>query len=985
MTQPPGWRHPIDALRAAVGDLPLAPVLLLATLAGMDEFNRNGMTALLPSLRNHTGMSDAWILMQFALASALALLAVLPVATIADRSNRIPVAIGAVAGWLVLFFIVGGVGSAWFLSGLVQSVSGRGRAVVDPSHGAILADSYDVDHRPAVYSLHRSMTVAGMCLGPLVFGGLASAWGWRPTVFVMVAPTLVVVIAVAVKLKDPIRGAQERRAAGASAEVVATEEPVPTPAEAWRLVWKVEVLRRIWRAMPFFAVAFIGFATLSSFVYERLYHYSAVRRGVVLSIVAPFELVGLIIGAKACAQPMRRNRSAVFRYLRTTAAISAVAVGLFALAPNAPLTIVANIFVNMALAALIPGLLAVLSMAIPPRTRAMGFAVTGVCVIPGLVILPLIGWMADGVSIRWGLALLVPVLAIGAIVVAYGGEVVTADIEATWAGAVERSEALVGRAAGTVPLVSIRNLDVSYGPVQILFDVSLDVAEGEVVALLGTNGAGKSTLLRAISGVVEADAGVVLFDGRDITHAPPYEIAAHGLSQMPGGAATFPTLTVTENLRCASWLARRHKTETAAEIDRLLDVFPVLRERIDEPAANLSGGQQQMLGLAMSLLSRPRLLMIDELSLGLAPVVVEQLAEIVRDIAAQGTTVILVEQSVNVALTLAKTAHFMEKGQIRFSGQTAELLERPDILRSVFLGGLVPVADPSPVGESGGRTISVREPTPTPEQAAGVLPALHIDGVTCSFGGIRAVDEVTLSVAPGEIVGLIGPNGAGKTTLLDVISGFTHMDRGRIQLDGRDISTASPQRRAQAGLGRSFQDARLFSSLTVDECLAVAYDRWVTVKDPINPMLRLPAAIQSEDRVADRVDQLVERFGLGPHRNRFIAELSTGTRRMVDLAGVVAHSPTVLLLDEPSSGIAQRESEALGPLIKLLRDELGCTILVVEHDMPLLRGIADRLVALDMGAVVTDGTPDEVLTHPAVIESYLGTSAAVIARSGARS
>jgi branched-chain amino acid transport system ATP-binding protein len=603
--------------------------------------------------------------------------------------------------------------------------------------------------------------------------------------------------------------------------------------------------------------------------------------------------------------------------------------------------------------------------------------------------------MADSISIRWGMALLAPVLAIGAIVIAAGGETVTADIEASWAGAVERSAALLGRLAGEVPLVSVRNLDVSYGPVQILFDVSMDVAEGEVVALLGTNGAGKSTLLWAISGVVEADAGVVLFDGRDITHAPPYEIAAHGLSQMPGGQATFPTLTVNENLRCASWLARRHKTENAAEIDRLLDVFPVLRDRIDEPAANLSGGQQQMLGLAMSLLSRPRLLMIDELSLGLAPVVVEQLAGIVREIAADGTTVILVEQSVNVALTLAETAHFMEKGQIRFSGLTAELLDRPDILRSVFLGGLVDDAgstSPTPTPSVASSVVTVREPAPdeanletSPETKVETAPILQIDGATCSFGGIRAVDEVTLRVAPGEIVGLIGPNGAGKTTLLDVISGFTHMDRGRIRLDGHDISSASPQRRAQAGLGRSFQDARLFSSLTVDECLAVAYDRWVTVKDPINPMLRLPAAIQSEDRVADRVDQLVERFGLGPHRNRFIAELSTGTRRMVDLAGVVAHSPTVLLLDEPSSGIAQRETEALGPLIRRLRDELGCTILVVEHDMPLLKGIADRLVALDMGAVVVDGPPHDVLTHPAVIESYLGTSAAVIARSGTRS
>jgi branched-chain amino acid transport system ATP-binding protein len=247
-----------------------------------------------------------------------------------------------------------------------------------------------------------------------------------------------------------------------------------------------------------------------------------------------------------------------------------------------------------------------------------------------------------------------------------------------------------------------------------------------------------------------------------------------------------------------------------------------------------------------------------------------------------------------------------------------------------------------------------------------------------------ALRGVSFTVAPGEVVGLIGPNGAGKTTLLDVISGFAPLERGRVLLGGRDVGALSADGRARAGLGRSFQDARLFPSMTVTEALAVAMDRWVAVRDPINAVFRMPAAADSEDAVAMRVDELIELFGIGSFRDSFIGELSTGSRRVVDLAAVVAHSPSVLLLDEPSSGIAQREAEALGPLIVRLRDELGCSIVVVEHDMPLIRSISDRLVALESGAVLVDGPPDEVLSHPAVIESYLGNTAEVIARSGAR-
>src|SRR5699024_7529280 len=181
--------------------------------------------------------------------------------------------------------------------------------------------------------------------------------------------------------------------------------------------------------------------------------------------------------------------------------------------------------------------------------------------------------------------------------------------------------------------------------VRVLFGVDLDVDEGELIALLGTNGAGKSTLLKAISGVAIADRGAVVFDGVDITHAPPNEIAPRGVAMIPGGQGTFGSLTVEENLRAAGWMLRRDRAERRAAVEEVLDLFPVLRRRLGDPAADLSGGQQQMLGLAMAFLTRPRLLMIDELSLGLAPAVVEQLLDVVRDLRDRGTTIILVEQS----------------------------------------------------------------------------------------------------------------------------------------------------------------------------------------------------------------------------------------------------------------------------------------------------------------------------------------------------
>jgi branched-chain amino acid transport system ATP-binding protein len=195
----------------------------------------------------------------------------------------------------------------------------------------------------------------------------------------------------------------------------------------------------------------------------------------------------------------------------------------------------------------------------------------------------------------------------------------------------------------------------------------------------------------------------------------------------------------------------------------------------------------------------------------------------------------------------------------------------------------------------------------------------------------------------------------------------------------------SPEARARHGLGRSFQDARLFPALTVEEAIKVALERQIDVRDPVAAALNLPAVRDSESKVQTRADELIELMGLGAFRDKFVSELSTGSRRIVDLACVLAHDPKVLLFDEPSSGIAQRESEALGPLLLRIREATGASLLLIEHDMPLVTGVADEMLALDLGRVIVRGRPRDVVKHPAVVESYLGTSEAAIARSGKQS
>jgi ABC-type branched-subunit amino acid transport system ATPase component len=252
-----------------------------------------------------------------------------------------------------------------------------------------------------------------------------------------------------------------------------------------------------------------------------------------------------------------------------------------------------------------------------------------------------------------------------------------------------------------------------------------------------------------------------------------------------------------------------------------------------------------------------------------------------------------------------------------------------------------------------------------------------VQHVSLRFGGLQVLDDVSLDVHRGEIVGLIGPNGAGKTTLFDVISGFHRPERGRIYFEGVNLIPERPYRRAWMGLGRTFQTARLYQNVTVLDIVRTACHTRMhggSVRSLFAGSLNTMRSQRAEREVTDRAYGIIERLGLADYRHKLASELSYGTLRLTEIATVLAMEPDIVLLDEPSSGIAQRETEALGPLLLELRQELGATYLLIEHDMPLIMGISDRIYALAAGAVIAQGSPQEIQTDPLVIESYLGGS-----------
>src|SRR4051794_34510965 len=780
----------MNGLRKMTSGLPTFPILVMFGLFFFDEWDTAAFNVLAPNIQHAFHLSDRGFGFLVISNLSIVLLAAVPLGYYGDRLPRVRlVTIGAVIAG-VFSLLTGLAGTLLFLV-LIRLGNGMGRLVNDPIHSSLLSDYYLPQDRPGIFAFHRNAERLAQVVGPAVAGAVAAVWGWRAAFMVLLIPILAVAI-ISVRLREPLRGQTDD---AESAEAAVAEAPVPF-GEARRTLFAVPTLRRQFTAFFFIGAGLIPLAFYVPIYLERVFHVGPFGRGLAVSINGAAAFAGVLASGRWTRRWIQRDLGEPIKW----AGISLVGVGfgivVICALPNLYAVVAMSAVTSFVGGIFTPPSVTTQAFVSPARVRSLSFAWSALFLLAGVWVLFLIlpvSAVADHHGIRVGLAATAPYWVIGGIVMATAKRFVADDARAaldTLALVTRvRRERVHDEESGV--LLTCQGLSVAYDGVKVLFGVDLEVHKGEILALLGTNGAGKSTVLKAITGLVDPVGGVVLYDGRDITHADPQTTARLGIAQMPGGKGVFPTLTVDEHFAVAGWMIE-DKSEVAELVEEVLTKFPRLRERRSQLAGNLSGGEQQMLALGMAFITKPRLLLIDELSLGLAPTIVEQLLETVRELNMNGTTIVLVEQSVNVALTVADRAYFLEKGEVRFSGATAELMERDDLVRSVFLAGA------AAAGTARGRTRS-RSAKAVIDTAA--EPLLEARGVSVSFGGIRAIDYVDMHVQPGEILGLIGPNGAGKTTLFDVLSGFVAPSAGRGPFRGVGVTPPPPPRAGPDGTG----------------------------------------------------------------------------------------------------------------------------------------------------------------------------------------
>jgi branched-chain amino acid transport system ATP-binding protein len=897
-------------------------------------------------------------------------------ALVANQTSRTRVLAGAA------FFFAAAAAVLWLAgvfpneillyTGAIGVVLGGG--ALTSTQNALLCDYYPVSLRPRVILAQRAALVFGLSLCPLMVGTLAYGFGWQASFFVLAAAALVFVL-LAARLPDPVPAGGPPRS---EPDHPGPREEAPTVPEAARVIATTRSLRLIYSSLPFLLGTVLGLTFYATAYYENVFHQDAAQRTLLFGLAEPGAFIGLVIGSVVLPRRIAADPGKAVRTIAWLAVAAAVGAAALALAPDVAVAAAGQLLFATASAVVIAGVYAVLSVTLPTRMITLGFGLSTVWLGFGALLIgapsgvPTVNSLiTNAFGYRASFWIFVPLFVIGASLLRSASRFVVEDIAKR--KITEAADAIVRqqRADGTGSLLMVRSLDAGYDGVQVVFGVDLDVGDGEMVAVLGTNGAGKSTLMRAISGLVAPTAGEVMFDGRAITTFEAYRITEAGILQVPGGRGIFPGLTVAECLRVAGWLYQPDDQDLALATETVLEYFPVLSRRWHTPAGSLSGGEQQMLSLSMAFIAQPKLLIIDELSLGLAPTVIESLLGIVKGIHARGTAVILVEQSINLALRLCDRAIFMEKGQVVFSGSTADLLDRQDIVRAVLLGGAESSTATTPANTVNRGDVVARAATPLVSQQV----VLSARGLYQRFGGVVAVDDVDLDLYRGEVLGLLGPNGAGKTTIFELLSGERRATRGRITMGEDDITSWPAYRRAARGLGRSFQAARLWPGLTVHESVMVAIAHHTASPGAAAAMLCLPTVRSSERRLRQAADEVLEPLGLAQYSDQLTSDLSTGVRRLLELAVIFAMGPSIVLLDEPSAGLAQAETEAMAPVLLETKRRLDCSMILIEHDMGLLRRLADRAIALDIGAVVTTGRPEEVLSNPYVIESYLGVAA----------
>lgn len=665
---------------------------VLTLLNSLDELESAALGTLAPDIRDSLGVSNGTIVFIVTAASAFLVLGALPMGWLADRFRR-----GRIIGIASLVFSAMVAFSGLAVNALMLFVTRMGVGLAKSNtivvHGSLLADQYPIVTRGRVSAVTQTTGRIVGTLSPLIVGGVAvlagGSAGWR-WAFILLSLPVAVAAWFAFRLPEPPRGQFEKQSV--LGEVVDDARPAPASMEAaFARLLQIGTIRS-----AVFAFAALGFGlftvpVVGNIFLEEHYGLDSFGRGAVGTVSGVAVLVALPFVGRYYDASYRRDPTRALRMLAWLILPTALLTPLQFFMPNPVLYAIWAMIPAVLLGCAFTCVSPLLTTVVPYQLRGMGGALGSVYLffigaVGGALLSAL---LVDSFGPRLTVTLIaVPSSLVGGLLLLRGSTYIRGDL-AMIVNELREEKAEYERMQAdpeNIPALQVSHLDFAYGPVQILFDVGFEVRKGETLALLGTNGAGKSTILRAVAGLGTPSRGVVRHHGRSITYVSPEHRTRDGILLLPGGKSVFADMTIRENLEMATWNHRGDRRDLDRRISESLDLFPELAGREGQHASSLSGGEQQLLALAGVLACEPEILMIDELSLGLAPVVVQRLVEVIGQLQEREMTIIVVEQSFNVAAAVADRAVFLEKGHVRFEGPIAELVERDDLVRAVFLG-----------------------------------------------------------------------------------------------------------------------------------------------------------------------------------------------------------------------------------------------------------------------------------------------------------
>ena len=680
--------------------------IVLLVLNSLDELEQAAMAVLAPDIRDTFGVSDGTITFIASASAAFVVLGAFPMGWLADRIRRAPI-VGVASAVFSAMVLLSGFAVNAFMLFWTRFGAGIAKSNTIPVHSSLLADTYPIGVRGRIGGLTQSTGRAVAAISPIAVGTVA--WvaggdeGWRWAFFLLGLPVAVFAVA-AFRIPEPTRGQWEKTSV--LSQVITDPDPAPISVEAaFARLLRIQTVRAV--LFAFVSLGFVLFTipVQSNLFLEDEFGLGTFGRGVATSVAGFAAAVVLPLVGLRFDRLYRRDPSLTLRLIGGLLLPTSVLVPLQFAMPNEYLFVVVDVPRTVLSAAAFAMVSPVVWSIVPYRLRGLGSAlITLFIFLFGAVGGSLVAaFLVDSYGVQTAVTVLaLPAVSIGSIFLIRGSRSIKHDLSMVVAELTEELAEHDRRRIDpeSTPALQASNIDFSYGAVQVLFDVSFEVAQGKTLALLGANGAGKSTALSVVTGLFTPDRGEIRMHGRSITYTTPEQRSAMGVQMLPGGRGVFRDLSIEDNLRIGAYKFRRDSADVQRRIDRVVEMFEQLEGRLGERAGDLSGGQQQMLALARVMMHDPEVLIIDEMSLGLAPTIVQDLVAGLQRLREAGQTMIIVEQSLNLALSLADDTVFLEKGEVRYSGPATDVIERPELMHAVLFGA---GADPAPdvAGDAG--------------------------------------------------------------------------------------------------------------------------------------------------------------------------------------------------------------------------------------------------------------------------------------------